>query len=405
MSTKRIMAAALVFALVSGGAYVTLRKDDGASQAGTGGSGDAAPAVKVMVAEVVTRPLVDMIDFTGTLAGVESVELRPRIGGYIESVDFPEGGIVKRGQVLFQIDPRPFQTALERARADLRQAEERHALAQLKHERGTKLMAERAISQSDFDALASERAEAQARTDSARAAVRAAELDLEYTRVRSPIDGRVGNALVTKGNLVSGGSAGATLLTTIVSVDPLHVYFDVDEPTYLRFSDAAVAGRGKDGRIAAMPVNVGLANEEGFPRKARLDFLGNRVDPTTGTARARAVLPNTDGRLSPGLFARVRVETGQPQEAVLINDQAVGTDQRGRFVLVVTPTNTVEYRQVTLGGTVDGLRVVRTGLRPDERIVLRGFARPGMSVSPEMVPMLEGKSQGEPAMRVGEVQP
>jgi gold/copper resistance efflux system membrane fusion protein len=399
------MAAALVFALVSGGAYVTLRKDDGASQAGTGGSGDAAPAVKVMVAEVVTRPLVDMIDFTGTLAGVESVELRPRIGGYIESVDFPEGGIVKRGQVLFQIDPRPFQTALERARADLRQAEERHALAQLKHERGTKLMAERAISQSDFDALASERAEAQARTDSARAAVRAAELDLEYTRVRSPIDGRVGNALVTKGNLVSGGSAGATLLTTIVSVDPLHVYFDVDEPTYLRFSDAAVAGRGKDGRIAAMPVNVGLANEEGFPRKARLDFLGNRVDPTTGTARARAVLPNTDGRLSPGLFARVRVETGQPQEAVLINDQAVGTDQRGRFVLVVTPTNTVEYRQVTLGGTVDGLRVVRTGLRPDERIVLRGFARPGMSVSPEMVPMLEGKSQGEPAMRVGEVQP
>ena len=289
MSTKRIMAAALVFALVSGGAYVTLKKDDVASQVGTGGSGAAAPAAKVIVAEVVTRPLVDMADFTGTLAGVESVELRPRIGGYIESVDFPEGGLVKRGQILFQIDSRPFQTALERARADLRQAEERHALAQLKHERGTKLMAERAISQSDFDALASERAEAQARVDSAKAAVRSAELDLEYTRVRSPIDGRVGNALVTKGNLVSGGNAGATLLTTIVSVDPLHVYFDVDEPTYLRFSDAGVAGRGKDGRVAAMPVSVGLANEEGYPRKARLDFLGNRVDPTTGTARPTCV--------------------------------------------------------------------------------------------------------------------
>jgi membrane fusion protein, gold/copper resistance efflux system len=398
MSTKRIMAAALVFALISGSACT--KKDDETSQAGTG----AVPAApKVMVAEVVTRPLVDMIDFTGTLAGVESVELRPRIGGYIESIDFPEGGLVKRGQILFQIDSRPFQAALERAQADLRQAEERLALAQLKYDRGTKLMAERAISQSDFDALSSERAETQARVDSARAAVHSAELDLEYTRVRSPIEGRAGNALVTKGNLVSGGSAGATLLTTIVSVDPLYVYFDIDEPTYLRLVGAS-GGRGKDGRITAMPVGVGLADEEGYPRKARLDFLGNRVDSTTGTARARAVLANTDGRLSPGIFARVRLETGQPQETVLINDQAVGTDQRGRFVLAVTPDNMVEPRPVTLGGAVDGLRVVRSGLRSGERIILRGMARPGMKVAPEIVPMLEGKSQGEP-MRVGEVQP
>jgi gold/copper resistance efflux system membrane fusion protein len=198
MSTKRMMAAALVFALLSGGAYATLKKDDGSSQSGTGGSGDVPPAPKVMVAEVITRPLADMVDFTGTLAGVESVELRPRIGGYIESVDFPEGGLVKRGQILFQIDSRQFQLALERARADLRQAEERHALAQIKFDRGTKLMAERAISQSDLDALASERAETQARVDSARATMHSAELDLDYTRVRSPIDGRTGHALVTR---------------------------------------------------------------------------------------------------------------------------------------------------------------------------------------------------------------
>jgi membrane fusion protein, gold/copper resistance efflux system len=404
MSTKRIMAAALVVAMASGGAYVAMKKDDGVSQAGTGGSGAAAPAPKVVVAEVVTKQLVDSTDFTGSLAGVQSVELRPRIGGYIESADFPEGGLVKRGQILFQIDPRPFQAALDRAKADLRQAEERLALAQLKFDRGTKLMAERAISQSELDALTSDRAESQARVDSARAAVQSAELDLDYTRVRSPIDGRTGNALVTKGNLVSGGSAGATLLTTIVSVDPLHVYFDIDEPTYLRLVSASDAGRDKDGRVASRAVSVGLGNEEGHPRKARLDFLGNRVDPTTGTARARAILPNTDGRLSPGLFARVRLETGQPQETVLINDQAVGTDQRGRFVLTVTPANTVEYRPVTLGGTAEGLRVVRSGLRAGERVVLRGMARPGMAVTPEMVPMLEGKSQGE-QVRVGEVQP
>jgi gold/copper resistance efflux system membrane fusion protein len=404
MSTKRIMAAALGVALLSGGAYVAMKKDDGVSQAGTGGSGAAAPGPKVVVAEVVTRPLVDTVDFTGTLAGVQSVELRPRIGGYIESADFPEGGLVKRGQVLFQIDPRPFQAALDRARADLRQAQERHALAQLKHERGTKLMAELAIPQSELDALSSDLAEAQARVDSAKAAVQSAELELDYTRVRSPIDGRTGHALVTKGNLVSGGSAGATLLTTIVSVDPLYVYFDVDEPTYLRLVGASDAGRDKDGRVASRPVSVGLGDEEGFPRKARLDFLGNRVDPTTGTARARALLPNTDGRLSPGLFARVRLETGQPHETVLIHDQAVGTDQRGRFVLAVTPANTVEYRPVTLGGTTDGLRVVRSGLRPGERIILRGMARPGMAVTPEIVPMVEGKGQGE-QIRVGEVQP
>lgn len=404
MPTKRMLAAALMIALLSGGVYAAMKKDDGSSGAGTGGSGPAAPAPKVIVSEVVTRPLVDTVDFTGTLAGVESVELRPRIGGYIEAVDFPEGGVVKRGQILFQIDSRQFQAALERAQADLRQAEERHAFARLKFERATKLMAESAIAQSDFDALASENAETQAQVDAARAAVRSAELDLEYTRVRSPIDGRTGHALVTKGNLVSGGNASATLLTTIVSVDPLYVYFDVDEPTYLKFMGSA-AGRGKDGRVASLPVGVGLANEEDFPRMARLDFLGNRVEPTTGTARARAILPNTDGRLSPGLFARVRLEMGQPQETVLINDQAVGTDQRGRFVLVVTPTNTVEQRLVVLGGSVEGLRIVRTGLHRGERIILRGMARPGMTVSPELVAMVEKKGPGEPAMRVGEVQP
>jgi gold/copper resistance efflux system membrane fusion protein len=402
MSKKHVVTAAAVLALAAGGVSIARSDEAQAGAPGPARGGAVPPAPEVMTSEVVIRSLAETADFTGTLTAVESVELRPRIGGYIQSVHLPEGGLVKRGQLLFQIDPRPFQAALARAQADFKQAEERHALAQLRYERGAKLVAERALSQSEFDALASERVETLAKVEAARATVRAAELDLEYTRVRSPIDGRAGLALVTEGNLVAGGGAGATLLTSLVSVDPLHVSFDIDEPTYLRLSRSRAAARDADGRMEGVPVHVGLANESDFPREARLDFLSNRVDPTTGTARARATLSNPEGRLSPGLFARVRLELAEPREAVLINDQAVGTDQQGRFVLVVTPDNRVEQRRVRLGGVVDGLRVVREGLRPGERILVKGQARPGMTVSPRAVAMVQA---ARPAAEGGEVRP
>ena len=294
---------------------------------------------------------------------------------------------MKAGQVLFQLDARTFEAALARAKADLGQAEERLTLAESRYARGEKLLADKVISHSDFDVLKADRAEGRARVESARAAVRTAEIDLHDTRVRAPISGRVGQALVTAGNLVSGGTGNATLLTTIVSVDPFHVYFDVDEATYLRFANAGPQGRQADGRVHPVPVRVALLGEEGFPWEARLDFLSNRVDSSSGTARARAVLSNPGGKLTAGLFARVRLETGPSRQTVLIDEQAVGTDQQGRYVLVVKPDASLEQRRVELGASEGGLRTVRKGLAPGERIVLKGLARPGAKVTPKLVAM------------------
>jgi gold/copper resistance efflux system membrane fusion protein len=394
MSRKHVVARLVVAALFILGWLFFVPRGGGVREAAARGPA-AAPAPEVQVAEVVTRELPETAEFTGTLAAVHDVELRPRVGGYIAAVRFAEGSLVEKGQVLFELDARPFEAALEQARAQLRQAQERRALAVLKAERGARLRAEGIISQADFDTLAAERADSSAAVEAAQAAARAARISLEDTRVRAPISGRVGQALVTEGNLVSGGSADATLLTTLVSVDPLHVTFDVDEPTYLRVATAGPAGRQADGRVAGVPVHVALAGEEGFTREARLDFLGNRVDPASGTARARALMPNPEGRLAPGLFARVRLETGAARPTVLVSDVAVATDQQGRFVLVVKPDQTVEQRRVELGAGVDGLRVVRRGLAAGERVVLKGFARPGMTVNPKPVAMASATAGGQ----------
>ncbi len=380
MKLRRVVVGAALVAPLLVGGFVLARDGNGESPS----AGPAQPqAPEVVVAEVVTRPLSESAEFTGALAAVQSVELRPRVGGYIDAVRFAEGGLVKAGQVLFQLDARTYEAALARAQADLRQAEERSTLAASRFVRGEKLVAEQAISPGDFDVLKAERAESLARVESARAAVRSAEIDLQDTKVRAPISGRVGQALVTAGNLVAPGA----VLTTLVSVDPFYVYFDVDEPTYLRFTNPGPSGRRADGRVNPVPVRVALLGEEGFPWEARLDFLSNRVDSGTGTARARAVLSNPDGRLTPGLFARVRLETGPARATVLIDDQAVGTDQQGRYVLVVRPDASLEQRRVELGASEGGLRSVVKGLAPGERIVLKGMARPGMKVSPKLVAM------------------
>lgn len=350
------------------------------------------PPPQVPVAQVVTRDMAPWSEFTGHVAAVGSVELRPRVGGAIDSVSVPEGEIVEEGQLLFQIDPRPFQIAVETAEAQLRQAEALLSQAETDFDRAAKLVPNGAIPRKTYDDASARKRERKAQMEAAKAALAAARLDLAYTQVTAPISGRVDRALVTKGNLVAGGNAGAaTLLTTIVSIDPVHVHFDIDEPAYLDL--IARARPDSSGRAGVkLPVRVALVTDSGFPHEGVLDFIGNGVDRGTGTARARAVIPNPDGRFAPGLFARVRLATDAPRETVLINDQAIGTDQGRRYVLVLGAQNKAEYRPVELGPIVDGLRVVARGLKSGETIIVKGLVRPGMEVSPQLVSMVAAKN-------------
>lgn len=345
------------------------------------------PLPQVPVAEVITRVIARSSEFTGVVAAAKTVELRPRVGGMLESVSVPEGGLVERGQLLFQIDPRPYEVALQNAEARLQRARVLLSQAETDLDRSQRLLPTGAIPGKTYDDDAAGKQERQAQVLEAKAASAAARLDLSYSRVTAPIAGRVDRVLVTEGNLVTGASgATATLLTTIVSVDPVHVYFDIDEATYLSFlkqtRPEAVGGKG-----ASLPANVGLATESGYPHSGTLDFLGNRIDRSTGTIRARAVLANPDGRLTPGLFARVKLATSAPAETVLIDDQAVGTDQGRRYVLVLGAGDMVEYRPVELGAMNDGLRVVASGLNAGDTIIIKGLVRPGMQVSPNRIAM------------------
>lgn len=340
------------------------------------------PPPQVPVAEVVVRVLAPSSEFTGVIAAAKTVELRPRVGGSIETVSVPEGALVERGQLLFQIDARPFEVALQNAEAQLRRARVLLDQASVDLDRSQRLAPKGAISEKTFDDDVARKREREAQVEEAKAVVAAARLDLSYTRVTAPISGRVDRVLVSEGNLVTGAAGAATLLTTIVSVDPVHVYFDLDEATYLRFR-----GEGRPDVAAAPPVAVGLTAESGFPHMGRLDFLGNRVDPTTGTIRARAVLADPEAQLTPGLFARVRLATAAARETVLIDDQAVGTDQGRRYVLVLGAGDTVEYRPVELGAMNEGLRVVEQGLGKGETIIIKGLVRPGMQVTPNRIAM------------------
>lgn len=350
------------------------------------GTAAVPPPPRVPVAEVVTRVIAPSAELTGVVAAARTVELRPRIGGAIEAVSVPEGGLVERGQVLFQLDARPFEVALQTAEAQLQRAEVLLAQAETDLNRSQRLVPSGAIAAKTFDDAVARRRERQAQVLEAKAAVAAARLDLSYTRVTAPIAGRVDRVLVTEGNLVTGASGAATLLTTIVSVDPVHVYFDIDEPTYLSFLSGARPG-APGAEAGAFPVAVGLATETGYPHAGTLHFLANRVDRGTGTIRARAILANPEGRLTPGLFARVKLATSAPRDTVLVDDQAVGTDQGRRYVLVLGARDTVEYRPVALGPMTEGLRVVTSGLKAGETIIIKGLVRPGMRVTPNRIAM------------------
>lgn len=356
------------------------------SEATTG----AAPApTSVSVAAALERQVVEWDDFTGRLEAVESVEIRPRVAGYIESVDFEEGSIVHKGDLLFVIDPRPYQAELDKAAAELTRAKAHDELARSDVARSEKLLSIKAVSQEEFDQRVNAARESQANVEAARAALEAVRLDLSFTRVTAPISGRVSKAAVTAGNLVTGGSSAATLLTTIVSIDPIYVSFEGDEQVYLKYTELARRGERPSSRDAANPVKMGLANEDGYPHSGTMVFVDNQIDPRTGTIRARAAFDNKDGYFTPGLFARVKLFGHNTFPAVLVDDRAIGTDQSQKFVYVVDADNKVAYRTVKIGRLTDGLRIVQSGLAPGESVVVNGLQRvhPGDVVTPERVAM------------------
>jgi RND family efflux transporter MFP subunit len=341
------------------------------------------PPPEVTVADVRAEQMAEWDEYQGEFEAIDAVEIRPRVSGYLNRVAFTEGKEVRKGDVLFEIDPQPYQATLDQRQADLTRARARQSLTERDAERGERLAAVKAISQEEMDTRLTLVSEARAAVAAAEAAVRAAELDLGYTKVRSPVDGRASRAEVTEGNLVTGGPAGSTLLTTVVSLDPIYVYFEGDESAYLRYSHLARSGERPSSRTAANPVKIGLSDEEGFPHSGRMDFVDNRLDQATGTIRARAVVPNRDRLFTPGMFARVRLIGTGMRRVIVIPEAAVSTDQDRKFVFVLNADSTVAYRSVTLGRQTEGeRRIIQAGLKEGERIVVNGLARvrPGVRV-------------------------
>ena len=341
------------------------------------GAAAAAPAAPpVSAAFVIEKPVLETQEFSGRLEAVEEVEIRSRVSGYITAVNFKPGAEVKKGEVLFVIDPRPYQAEADRAGAAASAARARADLARLELQRAERLLADKAIAQREFDEKAAAQKELDANARAAQAQFEAARLNLAYTRVVAPIDGRVSKAEITLGNLVDASA----VLTSVVSLERIYASFDGDEQTYLR------VGTQRDKEAV---VRVGLANEEGFPHEGKLEFVDNQLDARTGSVRMRATLANKDRALAPGLFARVQVGSGVADKAIVINDRAVGTDQSRKFVVVVGNDGKAEYRPVQLGPVVDGMRVVRSGLKAGEKIVVNGLqrVRPGAPVAPQIVPM------------------
>jgi multidrug efflux system membrane fusion protein len=326
----------------------------------------AAPAMEVDVATVVSKTITDYQNYSGRLEAVDKVEIRPLVPGTIVAVHFTDGALVKKGDPLFTIDPRPYVAAVDQAAAQLAAAQARNGYTSTDAARAERLLADNAIAKRDYDEKQNSSHEAAANLKAAQAALETAKINLTYTQIVAPVSGRVSRAEMTVGNIVSTGSS-APLLTTLVSVSPIYASFDVDEQTYLRYLS-------RDSR-ASVPVSLGLANEEGFSREGKVASVDNQLDTGSGTIRVRARFDNADGSLVPGLYARIKVGGGTPHPAVLIDDAAIGTDQDKKFVMVVDHDNRVQYREVTLGTLSDGLRVIAKGLQPGERIVVNGLQR------------------------------
>lgn len=348
------------------------------------------PPPLVQVSEPVVRYVTDYSDFTGRTAAVDSVEVRARVSGYLEKVNFKEGALVKKGQVIFEIDDRVYQAALEQAQAKVMLDESQLKLAESEFRRVTTLRSAKSASQDEFDKARTARDVALSSVAASKADLARRQLDVDFTKVTAPISGRIGRAIVTEGNLVqSGDQGGGTLLTTIVSVDPIYAYFDVDERTVLRVQQMIREGKVKSARNSKIDVKLGLATEDGLPHTGTIDFVDNQVNPKTGTLRVRGVFPNKKEILSPGLFARVRVPIGEPYKAVLIADRAIDSDQGKKIVFVVNDKNEVLVRPVRVGAIHDNLRVVEDGVKAGERVIVEGIqqVRAGLVVEPKLIDM------------------
>jgi RND family efflux transporter MFP subunit len=346
----------------------------------------AAPP-EVSVALPISREIVEWDEYIGRLESPASVEVRARVSGYLDRVHFKEGKEVKKGDLLFTIDPRPYQADYDHAEAEYQRVSTQAELAKNDSERAQRLIATRAISEEDLDTKLKSYAIASAAAKSAKATADLARLNLEFTEVRAPIDGRISRAFITEGNLVSGGAVGggATLLTTIVSLDPLYLYGDADERAILKYIHLSQEGKRESARYGPIPAEMGLADETNFPHKGYMDFVDNRVDPNTGTLRARGVFSNADHTLSPGFFGRIRIPGSGKYLALLIPDRALGADQAQKFVYVVNAEKKVEFRPVTIGPMINGLRVVKSGLKTNEPVIVEGLlrVRPGLVVDPK----------------------
>ena len=333
------------------------------------------PPPKISVAEVVSRDVTEWDEFTGRLEAVNSVAIRPRVSGYVSAIRFDEGALVHKGDLLFEIDARPFQAEVDRLRAELARTKATVERATAELARAERLSNEDAMSPEERGRREAFAKESAAQVAAVQAALREAELNLEFTRVTSPIDGRISRAIVTVGNLVSSGPGEATLLTTVVSLDPVYASFEADEQTFRHYAS----------RSDALPVHMAVGDEEAFSREGRLAFLDNQINPATGTIRGRALFRNRDLGLTPGSFVRLRLPSRSAYRALLIQDRAVGTDLDKRYVYALAADGSVEYRPVQLGPVVDGLRVVRSGLKPGDVIVINGLqrVRPGAHIDPQ----------------------
>jgi multidrug efflux system membrane fusion protein len=345
----------------------------------------AAAAPPVTVAQPVKRTVTDWDEFTGRFEAVQEVQVRARVGGFVTSVEFRDGSIVRAGDLLYVIDARPFEAVAEQADGQLSDARAKAELAKRELDRALTLNQTQAVSDSIVDQRRQTLQAARAAEMQAEGALKAAKLNIEFSHVMAPITGRVSRHLVTPGNLVQGSEGGATLLTSIVSLDPIYIYFDVDEATYLRNSRLWFEGKRPSSRDTPNPVEVTLTGETKPSHEGKMDFLDNRLDVSTGTLRSRAVIQNKDLSILPGQFGRVRIIGSAPYEALLLPDTAVATDQSRKIVFVVKDDNTVEAKPVTLGPLDEGLRVIREGLKPEDRVIVDGLqrARVGAKVTPQ----------------------
>jgi multidrug efflux system membrane fusion protein len=375
---KLVAASAISLAVIAG--VATIYHTYGGAPVTEAAAAAAPPAADVDVATVISKSITDYQEYSGRIEAINDVETRPLVSGTIVAVHFRDGAMVKKGDLLFTIDPRPYQAEVDRAAAQLASAESRSAYASTDWERAQRLLTDNAIAKRDYDEARNANREAAAAVKAAEAALEAAQINLGYTAITAPVSGRVSRALLTVGNVVSTG-ANAPVMTTLVSMSPIYASFDVDEQTYLRFLS-------HDSKVT-VPVWIGLANETGYSRQGVIDSVDNRLDTSSGTIRVRARFDNADDVLVPGLYVRARVGGGAPHQAVLVSDAVIQTDQEKKLVLLVDKENKVQYREVKLGDQHGGLRVITGGLQPGDRIVVNGMqrVRPGDPVKPNLVQM------------------